>query len=81
MPSAKSDTIVIAIDHNSHAEVIERIAMSCRFACFLTVTLFLLVSSFQKTAQAENTHAENTHAEVIERIAVLCRFACFLTVT
>ena len=33
--------------HNSHAEVIERIAMSCRFACFLTSTFFLLVSSFQ----------------------------------
>ena len=70
VPSAKSDTIIIANDmlkttHNSgrtnfdrgnavlafismealprgspsgHAEVIERIAMSCRFACFLTLT-------------------------------------------
>ena len=57
VPSAKSDTIIIANDmlkttHNSHAEVIERIAMSCRFACFLTLKLFLLVSSFQKTKRS-----------------------------
>ena len=45
---------------NTHAEVIERIAVSCRFACFLTVTF----SFWSAPSKKSNTHAEKTKQSI-----------------